>query len=178
MNKEDTEDLLLMGKVLRPHGLGGHLKVSSYARSEASFLNAGKVLVRTRAGCLSERAVRSVQPHKGAFIMKLEGIDTVEEAEACRGAAVLVRKEAFSRESEDEFFWHEIIGLEVYLNTGAYVGEVRHILPTGGNDLYVVSSGKSEVLIPAVHELVREIDLANRRIIVSDVEGLLELNEA
>jgi 16S rRNA processing protein RimM len=136
------------------------------------------VLVRTRAGDLSERAVCSVQPHKGAFLMKLAGIDTVEEAETYRGAAVLVRKDAFAHEREDEYFWHEIIGLGVYLNTGAYVGEVSHILPTGGNDLYVVRRGRSEVLIPAVHEVVHEIDLRNRRIIVSDAEGLLELNEA
>jgi len=177
LNKEDTENLLLMGRVLRPHGLGGHLKVSSYARSEASFLSAGKVFVRTRAGDLSERAVHSVQPHKGVFLMKLAEIDTLEEAEIYRGAEVLVSKDTFARESEDEYFWHEIIGLEVYLNTGAYVGEVSHILPTGGNDLYVVRRGKSEVLIPAVHEVVREIDLPNRRIIVSNAEGLLELNE-
>lgn len=134
MNKEDTENLLLMGKVVRPHGLGGLLRVSSYARSEASFGSAGRVLLRTRAGDMSERKVHSVHAHQGVFLMKLEGIDTVEEAETYRGAAVLVRKDAFAREREDEYFWHEIIGLGVYLSTGAYVGEVSHILPTGGND--------------------------------------------
>jgi 16S rRNA processing protein RimM len=175
--KEEPENLLLMGRVLRPHGLGGHLRVSSYARSEASFLSAGKVLLRTRSGGLRETAVHSVQPHKGGFLMKLAGIDTVEEAETCRGAAVLVRKDAFAHE-EGEYFWHEIIGLGVYLNTGAYVGEVIHILPTRGTDLYVVRRGQSEVLIPAVQEVIQEIDLTNRRIIVSDAAGLLELNEA
>lgn len=177
MSKEDRENLLLMGKVLRPHGLGGHLRVSSYARSEESFLRAGKVLFRTRAGDPVERAVQSVHPHKGVLLMKVEGIDSLEEAEPCRGADILVRRDAVGSEGEDEYFWHEIIGLGVYLNTGAYVGEVSHILPTGGYDLYVVRREGSEVLIPAVHEVVKEIDLAHRRMIVSDAVGLLELNE-
>jgi 16S rRNA processing protein RimM len=125
-----------------------------------------------------EAVVHSVHPHKGAFLMKLSGIDTVEGAEAYRGASVLVRKDAFVHEREDEYFWHEIIGLRVYLDTGEYVGEVSHILPTGGSDLYVVRRGPSEVLIPAVHEVVLEIDLRNRRMTISDTRGLLELNEA
>jgi 16S rRNA processing protein RimM len=178
LNKEDRENLLLMGKVIRPHGLGGHLRVSSYARSEESFLGAGKVFFRTRDGDLAGRAVHSVHPHKGVFLMKVDGIDTLEEAESFRGADVLVRKDAIDREREGEYFWHEIIGIRVYLNTGVYVGEVSHILPTAGYDLYVVRREESEVLIPAVHEVVKEIDLAHRRMIVSDAMGLLELNEA
>jgi len=171
------DNLLLVGKVIRPHGLEGLLRISSYARSERSFLGAGPVFIRTCSGEIHEERVLSVSPHKKAFLMKLEGIHSIKEAEALRGAAIFARKDAFTRDSEEEYFWHEIIGLEVYLNTGKYLGTVRHILPTKSNDIYVVQEGKSEVLIPAVQGVVEDIDLKARKMIVSGMEGLFDLNE-
>ena len=112
-----------------------------FCRVERSFFAAAAATWR-------EEEVLSVQPHKGAFLMKLKGIDTMEEAESLRGRPSMWKSDRLERKSEDEFFWHEIIGLEVYLKTGAYVGEVENILSTGGNDIYVVRHGESEVLDP------------------------------
>jgi 16S rRNA processing protein RimM len=109
--------------------------------------------------------------------MKLEGLNTLEEAEEYREASILIKRDSLSREGDGEYFWHELIGLEVYLSGGEYVGTIRHILPTGSNDIYVVQEGKKEVLIPAVHDVVKEVDLINNRMIISEVEGLLDLNE-
>ncbi|MBN1105794.1 MAG: 16S rRNA processing protein RimM [Deltaproteobacteria bacterium] len=178
MSEECHDNLLLLGRVLRPHGLGGFLKVSSFAESANSFLVAGKVYLRTPSGDFHEEEILSIQPLKGIFLMKLKGLNSIEEAEIYRGAALFARKEAFTRESEEEYFWHEIIGLEVYLDTGKYIGEIRQILPTGSHDVYVVQGGQSEVFIPAVRDVVRDIDLREGRMIISCVEGLLDLNEA
>ena len=109
--------------------------------------------------------------------MKLEGLNTLEEAEKYRGAAILIRKDIVLRAGDAEYFWHELIGLEVYLSGGEYVGTIKHILPTGSNDIYVVQEGKREVLIPATHDVVKEIDLINNRMIISEGEGLRDLNE-
>ena len=109
--------------------------------------------------------------------MKLEGLNTLEEAEKYRGAAILIKGDLLPREGDEEYFWHELIGLEVYLSGGEYVGTIKHILPTGSNDIYVVQEGKTELLIPAIHDVVKEIDLINNRMIISEVEGLLDLNE-
>ncbi len=166
-----------MGKVVRPHGIEGALRIKSYAQSEESFLSAGTVSLRSSSGDIREYAVSSVRPHKNILLMKLEGLNTLEEAEKYRGAAILIKRHSLPRAEEEEYFWHELIGLEVYLSEGEYVGTIRHILPTGSNDIYVVQEGKKEVLIPAVHDVVREIDLTNNRMIISEVEGLLDLNE-
>ena len=171
-----SEDLLLMGKVLRPHGLGGLLRVASYAESKDIFLSR-KLLFRDLKGGSRKEEVVSFQPHKEAFLMKLKGFETIEQAEDLRGASIYLEKRALER-GEEEFFWHEIIGLGVYLRTGRYVGRVRNILATAANDIYVVGEGEDEVLIPALHEVVEEIDLPARKMIISDMEGLLELNEA
>jgi 16S rRNA processing protein RimM len=177
LSKVSPEDLLLMGKVVRPHGIEGVLRIKSYAQSEESFLNAGTVILRSISGESRGYAVSSVRPHKNILLMKLEELNTLEEAEKYRGAAILIRKDILLRAGDEEFFWHELIGLEVYLSGGEYVGTIKHILPTGSNDIYVVQEGKREVLIPATHDVVKEIDLINNRMIISEVEGLLDLNE-
>jgi len=166
-----------MGKVVRPHGIEGALRIKSYAQSEESFLRARTVFLRSSSGDIREYTVSSVRTHKNILLMKLEGLNTLEEAEKYRKATILIKRDSLFREGDEEYFWHELIGLEVYLSGGEYVGTIMHILPTGSNDIYVVQEGKKEVLIPAVHDVVKEIDLINNRMIISEVEGLLDLNE-
>jgi 16S rRNA processing protein RimM len=175
---ETCENLLLLGKVLRPHGLGGLLRIASYAESEDSFAKK-RVFFRDPRGVLREEEVVSVQPHQEAFLMKLKGIDTIDKAEVLRGSSIYVEKRSLERE-EQEFFWHEIIGLEVFLRSGRHIGRVLNIFPTAGNDIYVVQAAgsESELLIPAVQGVVEEVDLPGRKMVISDMEGLLELNEA
>jgi 16S rRNA processing protein RimM len=124
-----------------------------------------------------EYAITSVRPHKNVHLLKLEGVDSLEEAEKLKGARILIRKDVLSVKRSDEYFWHELIGLEVYLSRGEYVGKIRHIIATGSNDIYVVQEGKKEVLIPAIYDVIQEIDPTKNRMIISDVEGLLDLNE-
>jgi 16S rRNA processing protein RimM len=173
-----SEKLLLVGTVIRPHGLGGLLRVRSYAESEKTFMSAGIVSLKLGSGETHEYKVLSVVPHKNVLLMKMEGLSSLEAAEKYRGAAVLIRKDSLSRGAEDEYYWHELIGLRVYLNTGEFIGTIKHILPTGSNDIYVVQEGKGEVLIPAIHDVVKEIDLDNQRMIIAEMEGLFDLNEA
>jgi 16S rRNA processing protein RimM len=172
------DNLLLVGTVIRPHGLEGLLRIRSYAESEKTFLNSGKVFLGLASGETREHRVLSVVGHRNDFLMKLEGLSTLDEAESCRNAAILIDKGALGREAEDEYFWHELIGLEVYLNTGEPLGTLKHILPTGSTDIYVVQKGEKELLVPAIHEVVQEIDLAGKRMIISEMEGLFDLNEA
>jgi 16S rRNA processing protein RimM len=103
-------------------------------------------------------------------------LDSRDQAEAYRGAEILIPKTAVNRD-EDEYFWHELIGLRVYVETGRYLGTVQDILPTAANDIYVVREGREEFLIPAIHDVVKAIDLESGKMIISEVEGLLDLNE-
>ena len=177
MGNVPPENLLLMGEVIRPHGREGVLRIWSYAHSEKSFLDVGTIFLKSGSGETCEYKVLSVNPHKNIFLMKLKNLNSMEEAEKYRGAEILIKKDSLSDKEEDEHFWHELIGLRVHLNTGKYIGTIEHILQTGSNDIYVVRKGEKEVLIPAIHDVVEEIDLKNNRIIVSEMEGLLDLNE-
>jgi 16S rRNA processing protein RimM len=176
LSKVFPEALLLIGRVIGPHGLRGLLKIESYAQSEDTLLTAGKIFLRQSHGEISEHGILSAVPHKGGALIRLEGLDSRDRAELYRGAEVLISKTAVSRD-EDEYFWHELIGLRVYVETGRYLGTVQDILATAANDIYVVREGKQEFLIPAIHDVVKTIDLENGKMIISEVEGLLDLNE-
>jgi 16S rRNA processing protein RimM len=171
------DNLLLVGRVIRPHGLEGLLRIRSYAQSERSFLNAGTIFLKLDSGEIHEFTVLSVRPHKNIFLMKLRSLNSLQEAEKYRGAEILISKDSVLEKEEDEYFWHELIGLRVYLNTGRYIGTISQILQTGSNDIYVVQEGDAEVLIPAIHDIVEEIDLSNRKMIICEMEGLLDLYE-
>jgi 16S rRNA processing protein RimM len=177
LSKIHPENLLLVGRVIRPHGLEGLLRIRSYAQSERSFLNAGTIFLKLDSGETHEFTVLSVRPHKNIFLMKIGNLNSLQEAEKYRGAEILIRKDAVLKKEEDEYFWHELIGLRVYLNTGRYIGTISQILQTGSNDIYVVRQGKAEVLIPAIHDVVEEIDLSNGKMIICEMEGLLDLYE-
>jgi len=176
LSKVFPEALLLIGRVIGPHGVRGLLKIESYAQSEDTLLTAGKIFLRRNHGEISEHGILSAVPHKGGALIRLQGLDSREQAEPCRGAEVLIPKAAVSRD-EDEYFWHELIGLRVYVETGRYLGTVQDILATAANDIYVVREGREEFLIPAIHDVVKTIDLENGKMIISEVEGLLDLNE-
>jgi len=170
------EALLLIGRVIGPHGVRGLLKIESYARSEVSLLTAGRIFLRQSLGEISECEILSAIPHKGGVLIRVEGLDSRDQAESYRGAEILIPKAAVSRE-EDEYFWRELIGLRVYLETGRYLGTVKDILETAANDIYVVREGREEFLIPAIQDVVKTIDLEKGTMIIFEVEGLLDLNE-
>jgi 16S rRNA processing protein RimM len=132
--------------------------------------------MRSVAGEIQEYAVTYVRPHKKAFLMKLEGLRSIDEVAEYRGADIFISKEAVAR-SDDEYFWYELLGLKVYLDTGNYLGTIVQIIPTKAHDIYVVKEGDKEVCIPAIYEVVKEIDVANKKMVISPLEGLLELNE-
>ncbi len=168
--------LLVVGKVIRPHGLKGLLRIMLYSGSGACLRDAETVFFRAVSGEIREYEVTSVKAHKNIFLLDLAEINSVDEAEAYRGAEILVKEEILTRE-EDAYFWYELLGLKVYLDTGECLGTVSRIVPTGANDIYVVKKGKKEVHIPAVYEVVKEIDLENGKMTISPLEGMLDLNE-
>lgn len=175
MSKVGLKDLILIGQVVRPHGLTGLLRIVSYAESKETFLRAGSVFLDKGEDELFERRVVSIRAHRSVYLLKLSGLRSVDEAEFFRGAGILIGKDSVVRSDEDEFFWYELIGLDVYLITGQYLGVLKGIFPTGSNDVYVVENEGREFLIPAIHQVVKEINRAQKRMVISPMRGLLDL---
>ena len=175
MIKAGLRNLILIGHVVRPQGLTGLLRIVSYAQSKETFLKAGSVFLKTGQNELYERKVVSIRPHRSVFLLKLSDLNSIDQAEAFRGAEILIKKDSLAKKDEDEFFWYELSGLDVYLTTGQYLGVLKEILPTGSNDVYVVEGQGKEFLIPAIHQVVKEINIPQKRMIISPMKGLLDL---
>jgi 16S rRNA processing protein RimM len=173
--KIGLRDLILIGRVTRPHGLTGLLRIVSYAQSKETFLEAGSVFLSKEQNELYERKVVSIRPYRSVFLLRLSGLNSIDEAEVFRGAGILIRKDCLVKKDEDEFFWYELLGLDVYLVTGQYLGVLKEIFPTGSNDVYVVENKGKEFLIPAIHQVVKEINLAEKRMVISPIKGLVDL---
>ncbi|MEJ2023997.1 MAG: ribosome maturation factor RimM [Deltaproteobacteria bacterium] len=176
MSPNPDHNLLLVGKILRPHGLHGELKIAAYARANATFLDARTVFLRDRLGILKKFAVGSSRPFKSGFIVELDGLSSLTDAERYRDGDILVEKDALPRKQEDEYFWYELMGLEVFLESGEFLGPITDIIATGSNDVYVVKRGEHEFLIPGTHEIIKGSDLDLGKMVIHPVEGLLDLH--
>jgi 16S rRNA processing protein RimM len=112
--------------------------------------------------------------HKGRVLLKLAGCDDRAAAEAFRWQLVQVRREDALPLAEDEYYEYQILGLAVWTVTGDNLGNIVEIIDTGANDVYTIrGSNGHDILIPAIEEVIREIDLDAGRLTVELPEGLL-----
>lgn len=159
-----------MGEVVRPHGVRGAIRVRPFD-PEAPNLQPG---CRVWAGDRSFE-VRSSQPAGKSWVVTLEGVSSRTEAEGLRGALLEVPDTDLRRSSEDSYFVFELIGLRVVTDEGKEVGAIVDVLATGANDVYVVrSTDERELLLPALGELVREIDLEAKVVRITPLPGLFD----
>lgn len=165
-------DLVEIGRLVKVHGLKGRLKAVSYLESETLLSELDEVIVRPEKGPGKTYRVKAVQPQHKNFLIDLEGINDPDSAGKLVGSGIFVPAGKLEELPEDEYYWHEIIGLKVVTETGGYLGEVSSIFPTGSNEVYVVTGGAREILLPAVADVIRKIDLANGEMVVRLPEGL------
>jgi 16S rRNA processing protein RimM len=175
LSKISVRDLILVAHVIRPHGLTGLLRIVSYAQSRETFLEAGSVFLNKEPNEFFESKVISITPHGSFYLLRLSGLNSIDQANTFKGAGILIRKDSLIKKYEDEFFWYELLGLDVYLTTGQYLGVLKEIFPTGSNDVYVVDNQGKEFLIPAIHQVVKEINIPKKRMVISPIKGLLDL---
>ena len=173
-SNETFMELLEIGKIMRAHGIAGRMKVLSYLESSEDLNDLPEVSIGRNVQEITAFPVESVQPGKGSFVLKLGGIEDRDAAEQWRGASVWMAADRMKPLPEGEYYWRDIIGLQAETEEGESLGRIAGVFPTGGHDVYICRSGKKELLIPAVGEVVRKIDLDRKRIVIRLPKGLAE----
>ncbi|MFR3686070.1 MAG: ribosome maturation factor RimM, partial [Enterococcus sp.] len=113
--------------------------------------------------------------HKNFDLLTFEGYPNINDVEPFRNGILKVTKDDLVDLAENEFYYHEIIGLEVVEEDGTIIGKVKEILSPGANDVWVVQrKGKKDALIPYIESVVHTIDLENGQVTVEIPEGLLD----
>jgi len=161
---------LAIGRVARPWGTQGELKVEIMTDFPDRFALLRKVYLGPKAVPF---ALEGFRLHKGSALLKLEGCHDRAAVEKLRGQLVQIPIEEAMPLEEDEYYEHQIVGLAVWTVGGEYLGTVDEIIFTGSNDVYVVRGEGREILIPAIENVVLEINLAKGRLIVEMMEGLI-----
>ncbi|MGW8208280.1 MAG: ribosome maturation factor RimM [Syntrophobacteria bacterium] len=156
------EPSLPIGKVVKAHGLKGHLKVLPYGETFSTLSAEEKITANLPDGTSLTLTVAEISPHQKTFLLISREIGTVEEAHRLVGAELCVPESRLPPTAPDEFYWYQLIGLEVVNTEGQKLGTLEEIIETGSNDVYVVRRGREEILVPAIEEVVRDVDLQRR----------------
>ena len=158
---------LAVGRVLAPFGVHGEIKVEPLAPPQTFDTGRSVTLGAER------REIESSRRHKGAVLLKLAGIDTPEDIAGYRNEYLQVPEADLAALAEGEYYRYELIGLRVVSTEGEELGEIAEVLERPANDVFVVRGPKGEALIPAVEEIVREVDVEGGVVTIEVVPGLL-----
>ena len=167
---EDTvsKGMVVVGRVVGPRGTKGEVQVKAISDFPGRFSAGGFLYLNG----LRYQIERSYMLSNERVTLKLEGIDNPEEAGRLRDGVLMVPEEMVPALPEGEFYHYQIIDVHVYTQDREYLGQVTQILSTGSNDVYVVSSDGKDLLIPAVDEVIKEVDVEKGVMTVDLPEGL------
>lgn len=175
----EVDSLLLVGRIWRAHGLRGEVKVIPESDDTERFEDLPVLYTGTTANTARSRTVQSVRyqhSKKGTLvILKLEGVDSRDEAESLKKSLVYARPDDVPPLQEDEYFLHDLIGLQAVREDGSAIGVVDNVLELPGQELLVIArEDRPSALVPAVPEFVVDIDVDAGRLVIRPIEGLLE----
>lgn len=163
-----------VGKISSPHGVDGSVKVISLTDFKERFQPATRFFLAPPLISHSFLTIEKVEERGDFFYIKFKEINTRSEAEELRERYLQVPRSKSPKLSKDSYWIYEIIGLKCYTVEGEYLGVVEEVIKTGSNDVYIVKKGKSEILIPAIKSVVKEVNLGKGKIVISPYPGLLE----
>ncbi|MGT2754068.1 ribosome maturation factor RimM [Streptococcus ovis] len=163
-----------VGKIVNTQGLQGELRVLSVTDfAEERFKKGSKLSIfNDKDQFVLEVEVATHRKQKNFDIVKFKGLYHINDVEKYKGCSLKVAEEDLTELEEDEFYYHEIIGLDVY-ERDVLIGQIKEILQPGANDVWVVArKGKRDLLLPYIPPVVLNVDIAGNRVDVELLEGL------
>ncbi len=167
------DDLLQVGAITQTHGVRGEVKVFPTTDDPKRFKRLKSVLLDTGSGIM-ELKIEGVKFFKQYVILKFEGLDNANDVEKYKKKNLYVTRENAVKLGKDEYFIADLIGMKVFEEDGSEIGELKDVITTGANDVYVVEGFKyGEVLIPAIKDCILKVDMEERRMEVHLLPGLV-----
>jgi 16S rRNA processing protein RimM len=190
MLMKDTIEWATIGKIVAPFGIRGELKVKTFTDIPDRFVMLDAIYLRSQPqkrptvenGPDSLVAtpilypIEGVRPYKGEMLLlKLRGVDDPTVAETVRDSDLCIPLSALPQLPPDSYYQHDIVGLRVFKLDDTFIGVIDDIMSTGGNDVYILKSpDKKQILIPAIKDVVKQIDLIRHVMYIDPMRGLLD----
>ena len=163
-----------IGQIVNTFGIKGEVKVKPYTDDIQQFKKLKTILVEKNKAT-TEMKIVEAKFHKEMVLLKLEGVDDMNEAEKLKGASIKIHRKDARKLDKDEYFIADILGSDVYTDTGSYLGKVDDIYNSGAQDIYVVKDelGK-QILLPSIKEVILDIDIEKQKVTVHLLKGLVD----
>jgi 16S rRNA processing protein RimM len=171
-----ADEYLLIGKVIKAHGLNGDIKVKPFAESPAKFINYSRLALIAEDGRMTKLLNVEQCRHQGKFvILKLETIDTKAEADLLAEMGVLVSREELPELEADEYYLDDILEHDVRLvQSETLLGKINGFFNNGAQEIMVIHNGDDEFLVPLIDEII--VEIIDGVVIIDPPPGLLEMN--
>lgn len=167
---------VVVGQVRRPHGIRGEVRVEILTDYPERIVEHDYVYLAhpETPDDVEGYEVDFVRPHKGILLVKLAGCDDRDTAEELRGMLVQVPLEEAVPLEEEEYYHFQLEGMDVETEDGEWLGRIAEVLQTGAHDVFIVRGPRGEILLPAVEDVILELDLEERKMTVHLLPGMIE----
>ena len=166
--------LVELGGIVNLHGIRGEMRLLPHNPDTTLITGTSELVLVRRDGTRETRRVRGARRHKQFVLLTLEGVDSADAAQALIGCRVAVPRTALPPAGPNAVYHADLIGCAVVTTDGADLGQVREMLVTGSSDICVVRGAGREHLIPMIADVIVQIDVPTRRIVVRPLPGLLD----
>ena len=164
---------LEIGQIVNTFGIKGMVKIKPFTDDIRRFDKLEKIYIENKKS-RKEYVIEEVKYHKNMVLMKLKGIDTPEDANLLRQSYLFIDRDKEEPLEEGTYYIVDLLGLEVYTDEDKLLGTVQDIFNTGSNDIYIVKDEQGkQVLLPGISEVIKEINLEDKKIIVHLIPGLI-----
>jgi len=165
-------EFITIGRILAPWGIKGKLKVKVETDFPQRFTPGAEVYLDHQP-----LTIESAEWHSGRLVIKLHNIDSIEDAQKLRGKLIEIPYSQLQPLPEGQYYYFQLIGLEVWTTQGELLGKISEVLTTQSNDIYVIPHARGEILIPAIEDVVKSVDLDKGHMVIEPIDGLLNLNQ-
>ena len=167
------EEYFEIGQIVNTSGLKGILKIKPFTDDIKKFSNLKTIYIKTKSG-LTEFKIEQVRYVKNMVMLKLAGIDTVEEAEKYRNLYIKILRDQEEELEAGSYYVVDILGCKVNTDANQELGKIVDVFQTGSNDVYVVKDEQGkQILLPAIKQVMKNVDIKNKIITVHLLEGLV-----
>ncbi|WP_188454413.1 ribosome maturation factor RimM [Virgibacillus oceani] len=170
-----TEKMFNVGKIVNTHGIRGEVKVHRISDFDERFeIGETLYLVKDNEHPI-QLEIKSHRIHKGFDLISFKGLDNINDVEQYKGSKLKISENQLTDLDEDEYYYHEIIGCDVFTANGDNLGTIKEILSPGANDVWVVKQPQGkDLLIPYIRDVVKEIVVDEKKVVIDPMEGLLD----
>lgn len=168
-----TMEYIKIGIILKPHGVKGAVKVQPFSRDPLRFKQLQQAYLK-KDNTYDSYQVENVSFQKQNIILSLNMIDSFEKADQLRNQYLYLPVNEVAALPADHYYLFDLIDVAVYLTNQTYLGKIKDVLLLPANDVFVIERESQELLLPALKELIVELDLKAKKMIVKKMPGLTE----